>query len=346
VDPFLILLRSPIFVFRAVIHRLQQEIAMKTRTWAVFFSFLLILASGAASEVIAQPASSWTPTRINKVIELWEAGQPAYYQQISDYGYDECQAIAGTAADYISINMEHSYVDVKLLRDCMRGLVDAGPTRSGHRTPAVIAVLPSIGWTEAQMRANSWMVQQVHGAGVHGILLTNSADPAAVRIMIESVRYPFAAAVPGFERGRQGAGSQGFPAQIWGIPGNDFFHKGDVYGVGPQGECIFGLKIENALAFANTNELVRIPGVSFVEHGPSDTSFWVGSEMGLNTPAPAGTPKLLEIEEQVFRAVLDQGKYFLHGCNELSWLDRGVRVCTNFNSAEAGRIHMRRQMPW
>jgi 4-hydroxy-2-oxoheptanedioate aldolase len=307
---------------------------------------LLLLVGVAGSEAVAQPAATWTPSRINKVVELWEAGQPAYYQQISDYGYDECQAIAGTTADYISINMEHSYVDVKLLRDCMRGLVDAGPTRSGHRTPAVIAVLPSIGWNEAQMRANSWMVQQVAGAGVHGILLTNAADPAAVRIMIESIRYPFAPPVPGFERGRQGAGSNGFPAQIWGVNGNEFFRKGDVYGMSPEGEFVFGLKIENAIAFANTNELVRIPGVSFVEHGPSDTSYWVGAEMGLNTPAPQGTPKLQEVEDHVFQAVLAADKKFLHNCNDVSWIDRGARICTNFNTAEAGRIHSGRRMPW
>lgn len=242
--------------------------------------------------------------------------------------------------------MEHSYVDVRALRDCMRGLVDAGPTRSGHRTPAVIAVLPSIGWDEAQMRANSWIVQQVAGSGVHGMLLTNSASPAAVRIMIEAIRYPFANRVPGFERGRQGAGSQGFPAEIWGISGNEYFSRGDVWPLNPDGEFVLGLKIENAAAFANTNELVRIPGVSFVEHGPSDTSFWVGSEMGLSAPAPQETPKLQEIEEQVFQAVLNEGKFFLHSCNDLEWIDRGVRVCTNFNTAEAGRLHTGRQMPW
>lgn len=311
-------------------------------------ALILALAAG-ASEVAAQPAENYTPTRINKVIELWEANQPAYYQQISDYGYEECQAIAGTVADYISINMEHSYVDVKSLRECMRGLVDAGPTRSGHRTPAVIAVLPSIGWNEAQMRANSWMVQQVHGAGVHGILLTNSADPAAVRIMIESVRYPFAPRVEGFDRGRQGAGSNTFPAQIWGVNGNEYFRRGDVYGLSEEGEFIFGLKIENALAYANTNELVNIPGVSFVEHGPSDTSYWVGAEMGLTTPAPNGTPKLTEIEEHVFGAVLAADKKFLHGCagaNGLEWIERGVRICTNFNSAEPARLAGGRQMPW
>jgi 4-hydroxy-2-oxoheptanedioate aldolase len=299
-----------------------------------------------AVPLAAQPASSWTPTRINKIIELWEANQPAYYTQISDYGYDECRALAGTEADYISINMEHSYVDVRLLRECMRGLGDAGPTRSGHRTPAVIAVLPSFGWDDAQMRANAWVVQQVAISGVHGMLLTNAADPAAVQTMIEAIRYPFAEPVPGFGRGRQGAGSSGYPARMWGISGNDFFRKGDVYGISPEGEFLIGLKIENAHAYANTDELLRVPGVAFVEHGPSDTSYWVGAEMGLRAPAPQGTPKLQEVEERVFQATLAHGKKFLHGCADLAWLDRGVGICTNAATAEAGRIHTGRRMPW
>jgi 2-keto-3-deoxy-L-rhamnonate aldolase RhmA len=123
----------------------------------------------------------------------------------------------------------------------------------------------------------------------------------------------------------------------------------DVYGLGEVVEFFFGLKIENAIAFANTNELVNIPGVSFVEHGPSDTSYWVGAEMGLSTPAPNGTPKLAEIEEQVFAAVLAAGVKFLHGCGGeagLEWIERGVRICTNANTAEPARLARGRQMPW
>ena len=50
-----------------------------------------------------------------------------------------------TPADYINYEMEHGAFDMKELRDFMRGLVDAGPTRTGHRTPAVIVTLPILG---------------------------------------------------------------------------------------------------------------------------------------------------------------------------------------------------------
>src|SRR3546814_6051179 len=71
----------------------------------------------------------------------------------------------------------------------MQGLVDAGPTRTGHRTPAVIVTLPVLGDDPVSMKANAWVAQQVLAAGAHGILLCQAESPEAVRVFVESVRY-------------------------------------------------------------------------------------------------------------------------------------------------------------
>ncbi len=52
--------------------------------------------------------------------------------------YAQGRVDAQTWADYINVGMEHGAFDVAGLAAYMRGLVDGGPTRSGHRTPAVI----------------------------------------------------------------------------------------------------------------------------------------------------------------------------------------------------------------
>ena len=74
----------------------------------------------------------WTPKRVNKCIELLEMGQPIYYDYASG-GYKEGLDNAQTWADYIVYNMEHAPLDFGQLREFMRGLVDGGPTPSGHR---------------------------------------------------------------------------------------------------------------------------------------------------------------------------------------------------------------------
>src|SRR5262245_38623189 len=132
-----------------------------------------------------------TGKRVNRVIDMWLKNQPVYYAQISGGGYEQGKELAATKADYITYEMEHGPLDFKELREFMRGLVEAGPTRTGHKTPAVIVTLPIAGTTDA-LRANAWMIQQALAAGVHGILLCNAERPEAARLMIEAWRYPFA----------------------------------------------------------------------------------------------------------------------------------------------------------
>ena len=72
----------------------------------------------------------------------------------------------------------------------MRGMVEAGPTRSGHRTPAVIVEAPVNGIDAAHVRYNAWQFRQILGRGAHGILLCQAETADAVRAFIESCRYP------------------------------------------------------------------------------------------------------------------------------------------------------------
>lgn len=115
-------------------------------------SLLLLLTTIAATELAGQTAATPKPGRINKAIELLEQGQPVYYAT-GRGGYEDGKKLAQTPSDYINYEMEHAF-DITALREFMRGLVDAGPTKSGHRTPAVIATLPILGLDEPSMRAN------------------------------------------------------------------------------------------------------------------------------------------------------------------------------------------------
>src|ERR1700716_2878907 len=124
---------------------------------------LYIFCLGLVATVIglAQPAK---PKHINRAIELLEQGQPIYYTGSHDGtegNFAQGVKDAQTYADYISYDMEHAPFDVKGLGEYMKGLVKGGPTKSGHRTPAVIVNLPVNGTDEATVRANAWMFQQV-----------------------------------------------------------------------------------------------------------------------------------------------------------------------------------------
>src|SRR5205085_5262022 len=104
--------------------------------------------------------------------------------------YEQGKTDAHTWADYINVDMEHGSFDMAGLAEYMRGLVDGGPRRSGHRTPTVIVEAPVNGTDEANVRFNAWQFRQILAPGVHGILLCQAESADAVRAFVESMRYP------------------------------------------------------------------------------------------------------------------------------------------------------------
>jgi len=293
-----------------------------------------------------------TGKRVNRVIDMWLKNQPVYYAQISGGGYEEGKRLAATKADYITYEMEHGPLDFKELHEFMRALVDAGPTRTGHKTPAVIVTLPISGVPDA-VRANAWMIQQALAAGVHGILLCNAESPEAARLMIEAARYPFAPRVDGLAQGTRGNGSQSFAATVWGVPQNEYLRIADPWPLNPDGELLFGLKIENPRGDANAETLVRVPGVAFAEWGPGDHGFFVLGRPGTYPQNQGGenNPQMQQVRTRILNATKAAGIKFLNACgpnNVEQQIKDGTMICTGGDGpgADIGRKFTNRTDPW
>src|SRR5437763_2973437 len=229
------------------------------------------------------------PQRINRAIELLEQGQPVFYtggHTGAVLTYEAGRELAGTWADYINIGMEHGCFDMTGLERFMRGLVEAGPTRSGHRTPAVIVEVPVDGGSEAAIRANAWQFRQILAGGVHGILLCHGEIPDAVRAFVESCRYPFQSwgVGEGLDVGRRGGGGEASAAPIWGLSNAEYLEKADPWPLNPDGELLLGLKIENRRALANVERTLQVPGIAFAEWGPGDMGLSFGYRQAPRNP--------------------------------------------------------------
>jgi 4-hydroxy-2-oxoheptanedioate aldolase len=234
--------------------------------------------------------------------------------------------------------MEHAPFDVKGLADYMQGLAKGGPTKSGHRTPAVIVNVPVNGTDEATVRANAWMFQQVLATGVHGVLLCHADTPGAVRAFVEAIRFPAYG-------GRRGVHGNSTAARIWGIPTEEYGEKADAWPLNPKGELLLGLKLEDKYALENAEASVKVPGVAFAEWGPGDMAFSLGVKSGAVTD-----PLMQAARSRVLAATKGQKIYFLNSVNANNVVDmikEGVMIgAANQAAAEAGRKFTNRTMPW
>src|SRR5437763_14102834 len=224
------------------------------------------------SPIVDQKEKPVVASRINRAIELLAQDQAIYYVGahsghvlIRAQGRED----AGTWADYINIGMEHGAFDMAGLAEYLQGMVQAGPTRSGHRTPTIIVEAPVNGTDIANVRFNAWQFRQILGRGAHGILLCQAETAGAVRAFVESCRYPHhaegvdpelptplqrirgeaaAARAPragSLGVGTRGRGSEASAAAIWGVSQPEYMERCDPWPLNLNGELLLGVKRES-----------------------------------------------------------------------------------------------------
>jgi 4-hydroxy-2-oxoheptanedioate aldolase len=280
--------------------------------------------------------------RVNKCVELLAQGQPIYYASVEDRSYEGGRAASSTWADYLNFEMEHGPFDVMRLHEFMRGLVDGGPTNSGHRTPAVIVTLPVTGADEQVFRANAWMVNQVLAAGAHGILLCHAESVAAVQAFVAATRYTF-------RGGQRGSGGQAQAAAIWGLEVPDYLQRADPWPLNPDGELLLGLKVENVRALENVEQTTAVGGIAFAEWGPGDMGMSLGYPDAHDPPYPAD---MVAARGRVLAACKANKLAFLEMVtpdNVVEQIAAGVMVGAGKQAAAAaqiGRRHTGRAEPW
>lgn len=289
--------------------------------------------------------------RINRAIELLAADQAIYYDGPHTGHVLTCEQgrkDAATWADYINVGMEHGAFDMTGLAEYMRGLVEAGPTKSGHRTPAVIVEAPVNGTDGANVRFNAWQFRQILGRGVHGILLCQAESAEAVREFVVACRFPHnKLGVDKLGVGTRGRGSEPTAAPVWGLNTEDYLSRCDPWPLNPTGELLLGVKIESLSGVANCDEILSMPGLGFAELGPGDLSLSLGYITPPRRPYP---PEMEEARAKVFAACRKNRLAFLEGATPetiAARLDEGVRVISGHNpeAARVGRAHQNRAMP-
>lgn len=251
---------------------------------------LTLLASAAAPGSL----SAQDGVRLNRTIELLEAGQPVFGVLSSDYSLANAQTLARSDLDFIIIDMEHFPFNVERLQMFLLGMTDKRLIQDkGNLQPNVIPFVrvPATGAEEALFQA-----KQVLDVGVFGVMFPSIDTREEAEAAVGATRYPQQRGAADFEprglRGRNPANA----TWLWGV--RDYMDRADVWPLDRRGELLAIIQIESPEGLANVEEIAAVPGVGVIFIGPSDLT------------ASLGFPPPDEVEEaiqRVLRACLMQG---------------------------------------
>src|SRR5882724_8129426 len=209
--------------------------------------------------------------RINRAIELLEDDQAIYYDGPHTghvLTYDQGRSDAKTWADYINVGMEHGAFDMTGLEAYMRGLVDGGPTASGHLTPTVTVEAPVNGIDGPNVTFNAWQFRQILARGVHGILLCQAETADAVKEFVRACRFPHhKVGTDKLGGGTRGRGSEPTAAPVWGLEQQEYFARAEPWPLNSKGELLLGVKIESPAGVEHCDEILAVPGLGFADLG-------------------------------------------------------------------------------
>ena len=282
-----------------------------------------------------------TDMRINRAIERLAEDQPVFYTGAHS-GHvltrEQGGVDVGTWADYVNVGMEHGAFDMAGLEAYLEGMVEAGPSPSGHRTPAVLVEAPVDGGSEEGVRHNAWQFRQILARGAHGVVLCQVETEEAVRAFVEACRYPInrSGVGRGLGEGTRGVGSESTAAAVWGVEREDYIQKADPWPLNPNGELLLGVKIETTQALERIDAILAVPGIGFAEIGAGDMSMSMGH---LRVPNPH-TAELADAFEKLKSACRAHGIRPLSSAtleNVQEKIDEGYRVIAGGNSEIAAR---------
>ena len=226
------------------------SMAVSTRVVATVAWILACLTFGLWPATQAQAQAQ---TRLNKIIEALEAGQPAIANEVWRW-----------------IDMEHAPFSVERLASILDEM-DGNRDADGRLSLTPMVRIPLDGDEDFK-----WAVKQVLDMGAFGIVLPHVDTKADAERFVRTMRYPQTkdSDYPEPEGVRGWGPSRA--SRLWvGGSAAEYHAKADVWPLNPDGELFAVVIIESVKAIENIEAILEAP-ISAIMMVPGDTSLSMG----------------------------------------------------------------------
>lgn len=215
--------------------------------------------------------------RLNKVIELIEAGKPAFGPFVPAGSIPDATWIASSNYDFVVYELEHNAFNLSELRLSLQFMLDRRQiVESGSLAPQVTPLvrIPVNGREQSQ-----WIVKQVLDIGVYGIVFPMINTPEDAVAALQAARYIQAADAPDQEPvGRRGH-APGNVLRYWGLDQPEYFDRADVWPLDPDGEILPILQCETIEGVNNLPAILdAVPSPGLILISESDLSVSLGQK--------------------------------------------------------------------
>ncbi|MFN0071083.1 MAG: HpcH/HpaI aldolase family protein [Chloroflexota bacterium] len=208
--------------------------------------------------------------RLNGVIAQLEQGKTAT-SCFATPSADAAVTIATTKYDSVVWEMEHNPYNVDRLRDTLQYMLNRRQiVQGGTLAPAVTPIvrIPPNG-----LDMTSWIAKQVLDLGVYGIVWPHTSTVDEALNAVRSCRYPRPEGSPLYNPPGYRGDAPAAAVRYWGIGGDEYYKKADVWPLNPEGEVLCIVMIEEKRAVENLPRMLKeVPGISIILIGEGDLS--------------------------------------------------------------------------
>jgi 4-hydroxy-2-oxoheptanedioate aldolase len=278
-------------------------------------------------------------TRLNNVIGLLEQGKVAFTPFATAGSTSDAYWAATSPHDGVIFEMEHSPFTPDDLRTSLQYMLNRKQiAESGSVAPAVV---PMVRVPVNGRERNSWLIKQVLDIGVYGIVfpMINTADDALHAL--RAARYIQAKDAPDKEPIGMRGHAPNNAVRYWGVSGEEYYQKADIWPVDPQGEILPILQCETEESVKNLREILRAapkPGVILISE--SDLSVSLGRGGGSHPDVDAAVQEAAKIcrefkvpfgspqvdERNIEQRIADGFTMLMPAARDMGTLNRGMKL--------------------